>query len=150
MIGWQVWLIIAGICAIIEIGTIGFLFIWFAVAALVSCIFSLFISNVIIQTAIFVIVSIILILLTKPLTQKFTKNDNHITNINRIIGKTGIVKKEITPISNGLISLNGDLWTAVLDVHYKETIPVDSTVEILDIDGVKVIVKPLKISSKVN
>ena len=31
---WQIWLIIAGICLIIEIMTVGFLIFWFAIGAL--------------------------------------------------------------------------------------------------------------------
>ena len=50
MAAWQIWLIISGVCFIIEIATIGFLVFWFAVAALITCLLSLFIPNIIIQT----------------------------------------------------------------------------------------------------
>ena len=32
---WQIWLIVAGVCFVLEIATVGFLIFWFAVAALV-------------------------------------------------------------------------------------------------------------------
>ena len=47
---WQIWLIIAGICLIIEIMTVGFLIFWFAIGALLAMVTSLFTDNIIIQT----------------------------------------------------------------------------------------------------
>ena len=47
MLPWQIWLIISGVCFIAEIATVGFLVFWFGVAALITCLLSLFISNVI-------------------------------------------------------------------------------------------------------
>ena len=49
MLPWQIWLIISGVCFIAEIATVGFLVFWFGVAALITCLLSLFISNVIAQ-----------------------------------------------------------------------------------------------------
>lgn len=147
MVAWQIWLIIAGFCLILEIITVGFLVFWFAVAALVVCLLSLFIDSVIAQFAIFIILSTALIFLTRPLAEKLNKKDNIITNSNSIIGKEAIVKKEITNISSGQIKINGDIWTATLDSEYSNIVPEGSTVEVVKIDGVKAIVKPVKIVS---
>ena len=73
---WQIWLIIAGICLIIEIMTVGFLVFWFAIGALLAMVTSLFIDNIIIQTAVFVISSGLLIFATKPFVEKFIHNKN--------------------------------------------------------------------------
>lgn len=148
MVAWQVWLIIAGICLVIEIATVGFLVFWFAVAALITCIFSLFISSMLAQTAIFVVLSAILVFLTRPFSEKISRKDSVITNANSIIGKEAIVKKEISPNNNGQIKINGDTWTATLSQECNSTIPEGSSVEILKIDGVKVIVKPIQIKEK--
>lgn len=145
MIAWQIWLIISGFFFILEILTVGFLVFWFGVSALITCLLSLFITNIIAQTAIFVVLSAILVFLTRPLAEKLSKKDNTKTNINTIIGKEAIVKKAISKNENGQIKLDGDIWTAVLDNDYSDCIPEGSIVEILKIDGVKVIVKPIKI-----
>ena len=57
---WQIWLIIAGICLIAEIFTVGFLIFWFSIGALITMVVSFFTSNIIIQTAVFIIASTIL------------------------------------------------------------------------------------------
>ena len=148
MVAWQVWLIIAGICLVIEIATVGFLVFWFAVAALITCLFSLFIHSLLAQTAIFVIFSAILVFLTRPFSEKISRKDSIVTNANSIIGKEAIVKKEISPNNNGQVKINGDTWTATLDSSCNSNIPEGSSVEILKIDGVKVVVKPIQIKEK--
>lgn len=96
---WQIWLILAGICLIIEIMTTGFLIFWFAIGALLAMITSLFTSNLIIQTTLFVISSTILIFATKPFTQKFLNQKDSIkTNVYSNIGKVGIVTQDIDSV----------------------------------------------------
>lgn len=96
---WQLWLIIAGICFIIEIMTVGFLIFWFAIGALLAMIVSLFTSNLIIQTSVFVLSSAILIFATKPFVQKFVDKKECVkTNVYSSIGKTGLVIKDIDSI----------------------------------------------------
>ncbi len=96
---WQIWLIIAGICLIIEIMTVGFLIFWFAIGALLAMVTSFFTTNLIVQTSVFIVSSTILIFATKPLVQKLTQNKDGIkTNVYSTVGKTGIVTKAIDPI----------------------------------------------------
>lgn len=143
MLPWQIWLIISGVCFIAEIATVGFLVFWFGVSALITCLLSLFISNVIVQTVIFVILSVILICLTRPFAEKMNKNDNIVTNSNAIIGKEGVVTKDITPNDVGQVKVSGDIWTAVS--AYTDIIPKGSTIKVLSIDGVKLVVEPVTI-----
>ena len=109
---------------------------------------SLFIKSIIVQTAIFVILSACLILLTRKFVNRIGKNDNTITNVNSIIGKEALVIKEINPLSgsHGQVKVNGDLWSAICSSD--ETIEVGSKVKILKIDGVKLIVEPIKFCQK--
>ena len=143
MLPWQIWLIISGVCFIAEIATVGFLIFWFGVAALITCLLSLFISNVIAQTVIFVILSVSLICLTRPFAEKMNKNDNIVTNSNAIIGKEGVVTKDITPNDVGQVKVSGDISTAIST--YTDIIPKGSTIKVLSIDGVKLVVEPVTI-----
>jgi membrane protein implicated in regulation of membrane protease activity len=143
---WQIWLIIAGVCLIIEIITTGFLVFWFSIGSLFAMIVSLFTDNIIIQTTVFVISSTILIFATKPFLKKFAKHDNTIkTNVYSIIGKTGIVVADIDPInSTGQIKVDGEVWSAISDKDI--SIPKGTEVEIKEIKGVKAIVSPIKLN----
>ena len=139
---WQIWLIIAGVCLIGEIMTTGFLVFWLSIGALLSMVVSFFTDNVIIQTAVFVISSAILIFATKPFVKKFAKTKNVKTNAYSIIGKNGIVTADIDSInSKGQVKVDGETWSAV----GKDDIDIQkgTEIEVLEIKGVKAIVKPV-------
>lgn len=146
---WQVWLIIAGLFFIGEIATVGFLIFWFGIGALLAMIVSFFVSNVIIQTAVFIISSTILIFATKPFVKKLVDVKKTNTNAFSIIGKKALVIKEINPIhSTGQIKINGEVWSA--ESENSEIIQEGLEVEILQIKGVKAIVKPIIINEKIS
>ena len=143
---WYIWLIIAGIAFVIEIFTVGFLVFWFGVGALISMIVSIFCpGDYLLQSAVFVITSTLLIFLTKPLVNKFTKKDKnkeYSTNAYSIIGKKGIVVQDINPIhSVGQIKVGTETWSAkTID---DSIIKKGSEIEVIDIQGVKAIVKSI-------
>jgi len=138
---WQFWIIVSGIFFIIEMATVGFLVFWFGIGALIAMIVSLFTSNIAIQTAVFVFSSTILLFFTRPFVNKFSKKENQIqTNAYSIIGKKGIVIKEIDNISGqGQIKVGTEVWSAKSLENKK--IEKDSEIEVTEIDGVKAVVK---------
>ena len=138
---WQIWIILAGVFFVIEMITVGFLVFWFGIGALIAMIVSLFTSNIAIQTAVFVMSSTILLFFTRPFVNKFSKKDDEIkTNAYSIIGKRGIVIKEINPVSGeGQIKIGSEVWSAKSKEDKK--IEQGLEVEVLEIDGVKAIVK---------
>lgn len=144
---WQIWLIVAGVCLIIEIMTVGFLIFWFAIGALFAMIVSFFTNNLIIQTSVFVLSSGILIFATKPFVKNFVnKKDGIKTNVYSIVGKTGIVTKDIDTIQAlGQVKVDGEIWSAI--GLNDATISQGTEVEIKEIKGVKAIVTPTKKSS---
>ena len=141
---WQTWLIIAGVCLIIEIITTGFLVFWFAIGALFAMIVSFLTDNIVVQTAVFVISSGILIFATKPFVNKFVNNKNSIkTNVYSSVGKKGIVIKDIDSVNGvGQIKVDGEVWTATglnnIDI------PEGTTVKVEEIKGVKAVVSPVE------
>lgn len=143
---WSFWLIAAGIFFIIEIATVGFLIFWLGIGALFAMVASFFTSSIIVQTVVFVVTSAILIPLTKPLADKFTGKETIPTNTYSLINKHGIVITEINPIKGtGLVKVNGETWSAKSE---DESIIAENTeIEVLAIDGVKLIVSPVKINS---
>lgn len=146
---WQIWLIAAGIFFVAEIITIGFLIFWLGIGALLAMIVSFFTSNIIIQTAVFVISSTILIFATKPLVNKITKNDKTVsTNVYSIIGKRGIVIEDINLVEGkGQIKVDGEVWSAICNGNI--TIPSGTEITVLEIRGVKALVEPIDSTIKI-
>ena len=150
---WYFWLILAGIFVIAEIATVGFLIFWLSLGSLCAMLTSFFTDNIIIQTAVFVVTSVLFIFLTRPLAKKLAKTDNTlVTNAFSIIGKKAIVIKEINPtLGVGQIKIDGQVWTA--KSTNEEIISEGTEVLILNIDCVKAVVSTdltnLKIEQKV-
>ncbi len=140
---WQFWLIISGICFVLEMATVGFLVFWFAIGALFALITSLITDSIIIQTTVFIISSTLLLFLTKPFVKKLTNKDKIQTNAYSIIGKTGIVTKAInSKKAIGQIKVGSEVWSAKLEADNDDIIPEGTEVEVIDLDGVKAVVKP--------
>lgn len=136
---WTGWLILAGVCFVAEIATEGFLIFWFGVGALAAMGVSFFITNMFIQFATFVVVSTILTLCTRKLLSKIQPKVTP-SNVYTIIGKKAVVTVAIDPIKSlGQIKVEGDIWSA--KTKDEEIIPEGTTVEILEIEGVKAVVK---------
>ncbi len=131
------WVLIIILLAIAEITTVNLTTIWFVASGLVSLILSFFIDNFLIQLGVFVILGIILLITTKSKLQALVNERREKTNLDRIIGMQGYVVERITKRKNGAVKVDGKVWTAFAD----QTIPKDSDVEILAIEGVKVKVK---------
>lgn len=127
------WLAIIVILTIIEVATINLTTIWFVASGIVSLILSFFIEDITIQLAVFTLLGIFLLVVTKPVIKKYTKQKNVPTNLDRIIGMEGIVTEEITKVS-GEVKVDGKRWTAYAD----ETILKDTMVRVLKIHGVKI------------
>ncbi len=145
---WCFWLVVAGIFFVIEIATVGFLMFWLGIGALFAMIASFVTDNLVAQTVVFAITSCILIPLTKPLADKFTGKETIKTNSYSLINKHGIVTVDINPIeATGQVKVNGEIWSA--STEDESTIEKGTEVEVLKIEGVKLIVSPLKVANSI-
>lgn len=137
---FEVWLSVFVILSVLEMATVNLVSVWFAVGALVAAASTLFTSNTTIQLAVFVISSAITLALTKPLVEKVRTRKIIPTNLDRVIGKIGVVTEEITKLDPGEVKVDGKHWSATST----KKIQVDRKVEVLSIDGVKLHVKEVK------
>ena len=110
---WQIWLIAAGVFFVLEIFTVGFLVFWLGIGCLLAMLVSFVTDSVIIQTAVFVISSGLLIFATKPLVKKLAQKDNAKTNVYSLTGKKAIVIEDIDwATGSGQIKIEGQVWSA--------------------------------------
>ena len=135
-----IWIIVFIVLSILELLTINLVSIWFATGALITAILSLFIEDELILYTTFAITSLISLILTRRITKKILVKDTIPTNTDRLIGKTGIVTKDITKTSYGEVKIDGKYWTAISNTKIDE----NKQVEIISIEGVKLKVKEVK------
>ncbi len=134
-----IWLAIAAAMIIVEIATLGLTSIWFAGGALVSAVVACFNDNWLIQLIIFAIVSLVLLLFTKPIAQKRLMKEPEKTNVEGLVGEKAYVTEEINNIkSKGAVKLKGLEWSARSEND--EIIEADTEVVVKAISGVKLIV----------
>lgn len=137
-----VWLVAIIILGFIEAITEGIVSIWFVISGLLALIVSLFTDVFLIQFAIFVIVGIILMITTRASVSKYLKVNPVRTNLDRVIGMKGIVSEDIKKDKYGEVRVDGKRWTAYS--KDEKVIKKDEFVEILNIDGNKLVVKKIK------
>ena len=134
---WILWLIIVIMLAYLEIITINLVSIWFIASGLVSLFLSFIVDSFYIQFAVFVILGLILMVLTRSILTKKLVRDKVKTNLDRVLGMEGIVTEEITKQSVGEVIVDGKKWSAISDT----TIKTGSLVIVESIDGVKLVVR---------
>ena len=135
------WLIALVVFLVIEAATLGLATIWFAGGALVALIAAMCGAGLGIQVASFLVVSLVLLIFTRPFAVRFLSKDTLKTNVDRVVGMEGIVTEEISNLAGtGKVSLGGNIWTARTE-NEGGTIPVDAVVTVLRVEGVKLIVK---------
>ncbi|MCQ2547406.1 MAG: helix-turn-helix domain-containing protein [Clostridia bacterium] len=132
-----VWFVIVAVFIVIEAATTGLTSIWFAGGALCAGLVALCTDSWILQVAVFLIVSILLLISTRPLARKYINNAAEKTNIDAIIGSKAIVISKIEPFNNGEVRTDGKVWAA----SSERVIEVGEEVEVLEIKGVTLVVK---------
>ena len=128
-----IWLGLIITLTLIELLTANLVTVWYIASAILALILSIFIDNYLIQFSVFVIVGTILLFTTRDYLMRLLVKKKEKTNLDRVVGMTGVVTEEISKNKPGEVKVDGKKWTAISDKKIK----VDSIVKILEIDGVK-------------
>src|SRR5690554_2984990 len=107
------WIVLIVITIIIELETSDLITVWFTLGAIAALISSAFDADPMLQVAIFIGVSLILIVLTRPLTKKMMKTEIVRTNADKVIGMQAVVTKVINPDEIGEVKVDNSLWRAI-------------------------------------
>ena len=138
------WLGVLIVALIVEAATAGLLSIWFVPPALVSMLLAFFNVPTYLQVVVFFGLSLLLIVFSRTIWKKYTTfKPIEPTNADALIGKTGIVTSKINNINSvGEVKISGQYWSA--RSFDGSEIPEDSMVEIVSIEGVKLICKAIE------
>lgn len=134
------WLIVLAILLAIEIATLGLTTIWFAGGALIAFIASLLGVDFWIQMVLFLLVSLLLLFVTRPFAVKHLNKNRVKTNYEGLIGKVVKVTQRVdNDNQSGEALVNGQVWTVRADTDGLIYEP-GTKVKIVNIVGVKLIV----------
>lgn len=134
------WLVFLIAFIVVEAVTAQLVTIWFAAGSLCALIAAVLKAPMWLQITIFVVVSAITLIATRPLVKKLKSKPSFTPNADRVIGQKAIVTEEIDNLAaKGRAEVNGMSWLARSEDNSK--ISAGAEVVILRIDGVKLIVK---------
>lgn len=137
-----IWIGFAVLMAVCEALTTQLLSIWFVIGAVCAAVTTIFTPSIPIQSAVFLIVSFIALIVTRPLVTRLKKNKSRIsTNADRLVGRIGDVMLDITDTEAiGQVKVSGEVWSAKSN---DAPILKGEKVKVLSIEGVKLIVEKI-------
>jgi len=134
------WGILCVVMVIAEFASMQLVSIWFAVGAIGAFCMALADFGFTAQLAVFVLVSVVLLLATRPLLKSVRVKQVARMNADKGIGETAVIIEEVDPAhGTGRARTNGVDWIAVSETG--EVIPPETVVIISRIDGAKLIVR---------
>ena len=138
------WLAAFGELLLIEILTLGLTTVWFAVGALAAFLLALVNMPLYVQVVAFIVVSVIMLVFTRPVMTRYLNKTTTKTNAESLVGHRARV---LIPVNNlkseGQVMVNGMEWTA-RSTKDEVTFRKDEMVRIAGIAGVKLMVEKEK------
>lgn len=135
------WGVIFVLTVIAEIMSMQLVSIWFAIGSAGAFCAALAEWGFTAQLALFVLISVFLLLVTRPLLKKLRVKSVPPLNAEKAIGETAVVIEEIDPaLGTGRARQKGVDWMAVSETG--AVIPVESIVIVSRVEGAKLIVRP--------
>ena len=135
-----VWLAVVACSAAVEAATMALVSVWFALGALAAVFAAYLGADLAAQMTVFILVSLAALTAARPLARRFV--DPHIvpTNADRLLGTAARVLEDIdNDTRSGAVFADGKTWTA--RSADGEVIPAGATVEIVRMEGVKLLVR---------
>ena len=137
----MVWLALFILLLIIEIATMGLTTIWFAGGALAAFIAGLLGCGLAVQIGLFLVISVLLFVFTRPIAVQYFNQDRQKTNADRLTGQEALVTEAIDTLqAQGTVVVNGQEWSAKTN-ETDGKIAKGSVVVIDEIQGVKLVVR---------
>ena len=143
-----VWLVLMVVFLAAEASTVSMVSLWFAAGALIALLTALAGGPAWLQTLLFLAVSAGLLLALRPLAKKYLSPKLTATNVDSVVGTTGLVTAAIDNVSAvGQVKLGAMEWTARSTSG--QPIPAGTLVKVDRIEGVKAFVSPAEVPANV-
>lgn len=116
--------------------------IWFASGAVIALLLELAGADLGIQIFAFLAVSLITMIIVRPIATRYLRGNVVATNADRMINEIGLVSKDITNDTWGEVKIKGSIWSAVsMD---SSSIKAGNKVKVIAIEGAKLIVREIE------
>ncbi len=135
-----VWLVIAVVLGIFEAATVALVSIWFAIGAVAAMVPAYFNAPFWVQILVFILVSALCFVFTRPFFKKIIRVNKQPTNADRLVGQEGVATDDIENIEcRGKVFISGLTWSARSETG--ELIPQGAVVTVKKIEGATLVVE---------
>lgn len=139
-----IWLGIFIVLIIIELFTVGLTTIWFALGSLAALLVNVLGGGLALQIIVFLIVSIVLLVITRPWALKYVNKKRIRTNYESELGKIILITERVDNMKQtGKSIVNGQEWT-VRSKDNRDILETGDKAKVVDVSGVKLIVEKYK------
>ena len=141
---WHLWVIGGVLLIIMEMFTLSFFLASFGVAAFITAIAAAYDASLEWQLGVFAIANVFLLIFLRPFVVKglYRRSDDRPTNCHALVGTKALVVDSITDANRpGRVKLGGEEWRGLS--FDGSSIPEDTVVEVVSIDGSTLTVRPL-------
>lgn len=143
-----VWLVLLILFLMAEGATVALVSLWFAAGALAAIIAALLGASVGLQLALFLVVSVALLAMLRPVLKKYVNPKIQRTNVDALVGQECTVIEAIDNLAaTGRVKMGGMTWSA--RSIGEENIPAGTVVKIEAVQGVKLLVSPVAVQEAV-
>ena len=143
------WLVLLVTFLVVEAATVTLVSLWFAAGALLALLSSLLGAVVWLQVAVFLVTTAVALAALRPVARKFIHPKVTATNVDAVIGATGLVTVSVDNVTAaGQVKLGSMVWSARSTSG--DPIPQGTLVRADRIEGVKVFVTPVETPAKVS
>ncbi|MFI3289023.1 MAG: NfeD family protein [Rikenellaceae bacterium] len=141
MHAWIIWAVVTLVALLIEVLTLGFAVICFAIGALVACLVAFVGGDIVWQLATFSVTTIVALIVVRPLIIRYlAKSKSKVeTNAQALVGRRAVVTQDIRD-GEGRVRVDGDDWKAETECD-TDVLLVGDKVEIVRVESVILIVK---------
>lgn len=135
------WAIAILIFSVLEAITAQLVSIWFVLGSVGAIIAAACDASIFVQVSVFIVVSVLALLITRPLVKKYVRPKIQKTNADRSIGQEAVIIQQVNNlVATGQAKLGGNVWT--VRSADGSVIEEGEIVIVEEIEGVKLIVKP--------
>ena len=138
---WIMWLAVGVFFLIVELLTTALVSIWFVPSAIITCLLSFVVDSLLIQVAIFVVLSAVFMVVCRKIYNKHIKKPvDEVDQNEKLLGKTATVTEDTNGIT-GRILVGDVYWKAVSENG--DIIPKGETVKIKSVNGTSLVINKL-------
>ena len=142
---WVFWLALILVFLVVEVLSLSFVFLMFAVGSVGGLVAALLGAPVYVEFIVAALLSLALVFLVRPPLMRLTRRgaDPARSNVDALLGTSGIVVLAFQEGRGQVKLANGETWTARLPHHHTDALAEGDRVQVDSIDGATAVVTPV-------